>query len=405
MKRFLVMTLSLVAALCHGQTLSTFSNPTAEFDQNAATYLINPAATVLTSVRHYFDVQVDAGAGTTQLRWCATNALATSCSWTPIDGPSATTSGAISNLYVDRQIAATVRNGEVHVFYGHNSGPTRVLRHGVLNGSTWTMSTIDGAGGSSGQTTHRVVSIGIAASQFVSGVTTWLFIAYQDEQSKVLRLGWTSNGTTFSFADLDGAGGANGRITASVGSSASFASSSTALKLLYSDETNGDVREANWTGSGDWTFSIVDGAGIDKTVRNVASSIGLVFHAGIFHAFYVDMVNGNLIHAWNTGAWSKLTHDSSSQFNINGFSACSDGTNVHVFYVDAIGRDIRQSFGSGSSTWTNATVDGHTTTGGRVVANLGPLVICAPTIVVSGSARTGAVYENSSDNNMRFGTN
>lgn len=267
------------------------------------------------------------------------------------------------------------------------------------------MSTIDGAGGSSGQTTHSVVSLGIAAHTFVVGSTTWLFIAYQDSVNKTLRLGWSSNGTSFTFAQFDGAGGANGRIVGEVGASVSFASSATALKLLYSDETNGDVREAHWTGSGDWTFSIVDGAGVSWTVRNVGSSIGFVHHAGIWHAFYVDMVNGNLIHAWNDGVWRNATHDSSSRFEINGFSACSDGTNVHVFYIDGISKDVRQSFGSGSAGWTNVTVDGNTTSGGRVSADLGPLVVCAPAIVVGGVAKTGALYGNSSNNNMRFGSN
>lgn len=317
----------------------------------------------------------------------------------------------MSGLYVDQEVTAIAFGGALHIFYVHD-GNAQILRHGVFSGSGWVLETIDGAGGSRGETTHSVVGQNggnIAAGAFTApgSGATFLFIAYQDNNNGRLRIGWFSVGAVgFFFQEQDGAGGPNGQVNANVGRTAAIVASTNIIRMLYSDDSNGDLREATWDGiASNWLFSTIDGGGVAAATRNVASTIGAVFHGGVFHSFYVDSVSGDLIHGWNTGTWFKASHDSASNYSINAFSACSDGTRVHVFYIDSTNGDLRQSFGTGSSTWTNATIDGNTISGGRVNGTVGPLAVCAPSMSVSGVIRTGVFYGHYDTNNMRIALN
>ena len=241
MQRFFMGLVLAAASASNAQTLTSFT----ALDTNVSTWIGYPASTVIGTERHYFDVQNNASARTSQLRWCHTPGTATSCTWAPIDGASATTIGAMSDLHVFIEVTAITWNGSIHLFYAHQ-GAKNVLRHGVFSGSGWFFETIDGNGGTHGETTHSVATT-VAASGFVAGSVNWLFIAYQDLQTARLRIGWFSPGaTSWSFQDHDGAGGVNGRINANVGLESAFAASSSQLRLFYSDHTNGDLREAIW---------------------------------------------------------------------------------------------------------------------------------------------------------------
>src|SRR5262249_6461790 len=111
--------------------------------------------------------------------------------------------------------ASVVQAGVPWVFYGQDPEDGYLLRLAKL-GPTPSFQTLDGAGGANGQVTDSV-GIDVSASR-LGGV---LHVFYRNDTAHTLRHAWLSNGV-WQFETLDGAGGANGRTGDDVGT-ASFA--------------------------------------------------------------------------------------------------------------------------------------------------------------------------------------
>ena len=191
---------------------------------------------------------------------------------------------------VGQYAAVTLYRGQPHVFYYDATNTD--LRHAWWNGARWSVETLDGSGSvSPGSTTNNV-------GQFTS-VVSYLgqpHVFYYDATAKNLRHAWW-DGARWHFEALDGlnVGGGSGRLNADVGQYSSAILYTGQPHAWYYDVANGDLRHAWWTGSG-WAFETLDGAG--PSGPNVGKYTSATLYAGQPHAWYYDVTNGALRHAW-----------------------------------------------------------------------------------------------------------
>ena len=119
----------------------------------------------------------------------------------------------------------------------------------------------------------------------------------------------------WTFETLDGSGGGNGRVDADVGGLPSGTTATTIYAgqphAWYPDVTNGDLRHAWWNGA-QWTFETLDGAGggNGRTSHTVGEYAAATIYAGQPHVWYDDFTAADLRHAWWNGVeWNFETLD------------------------------------------------------------------------------------------------
>ena len=304
------------------------------------------------------------------LIWC--NDI-NSCVWQTLDGAGGP-AGRVAGDVGAECITAITWGTALHVFYrlDGSTNSAHVLRHGLFSGGVWTFETLDGNGGSHGRTTDRV-----GGCPSASAFSSWLFIGFYDYDDQSLRLGWY-DGLNWDFTPLDGDAGGSGRINADVGYWSAMVSTSTSISAFYTDATNQDLREAAWSGTGDWVFTTRDGQAGQGTPGDITGRIGAVVHQSATHVFYHDGSSGDLRHAWSTPGWSYETLDgagglagrTTNTVGARGITAASNGTTLHVFYDDSTDRDLRHSWVVGGA-WNAETVDGNSTFNGRIDGDVG----------------------------------
>ena len=246
---------------------------------------------------------------------------------------------------VGQYSSAALYGGLPHVWYRDtNNG---ALRHGWWNGSEWAFETLDGIGGGSGQTTNDV---GYYPTAILYGGQPHVW--YSDSTGLDLRHGWW-NGVVWSFETLDGAGGGSGQTTDNVGVYTAAILYGEQPHVWYWDVDAGDLRHAWWNGSA-WAFETLDGfaGGADgRIAASVGSFNTVALYNGEPHVWYSDATNGELRHAWwngvgwafetldGNGGGNGRTTDNVGQYN----SVVVDGAAIHVFTYDATAGDDRQA--------------------------------------------------------------
>jgi hypothetical protein len=141
---------------------------------------------------------------------------------------------------------------------------------------------------------------------------------------------------------------------------------------------HGTLREA--TLSATPSFHTLDGAGgsAGRTTHSVGSDISAAVFGGVVHVFYRDDTAGDLRHAWFDGtSWRFQTLDGGSTTGGRisadlgqSPAAATYASHLDVFYLDTTHADVREASFDGSA-WSFATIDGNTTAGGHTPHQVG----------------------------------
>jgi hypothetical protein len=170
------------------------------------------------------------------------------------------------------------------------------------------------------------------------------------------------------FGTLDGATTAQGRVNGDVGQYTSTILYDSTPHTFYRDVQNGTLRHAWWTGT-TWAYQTLDGGDTSKNISKSGGDVGTDVKAVIFegqpHVFYYDVGNGNLKHAWWTGAkWAFQVMDGSgsavsgrSSDTGTDLSILSYGAGPHLFYYDVTNHSLRHAWWTGA-VWGFQTLDG-----------------------------------------------
>ena len=263
----------------------------------------------------------------------------------------------------------------LHTFYYDIT--SHVLRHAYADASGWHFSILDGAGGATGTV---VGNVGLVSAATVLGSTLHVF--YYDSTHTSLRHAWSTDGTTWSYENVDGtASTITGHFNGNVGASPySMVGPDGYLRVFYYDITNGDLRHA-WNDASGWHFENLDGSASSPSgfSANLGTDPVAVSYSGTIQLFYYDITNGNLRHAFKNGTgWHFETLDGQAGTyggvvgNVGGHPAATVfGTTLQTFYYDATKGDLFHAF-SDATGWHFENLDGN---GGlpstRIVADVG----------------------------------
>ena len=257
---------------------------------------------------------------------------------------------------------AVVYNGQLHTFYYDATGGN--LRHAWWSGSSWSFETFDGNGTSAGRVNDNV---GQYPTVMVlgSGGNAAMHIFYYNVGAGDLRHAWYANSTTpAAIETLDGNSNVGGRVNADAGSYATTAVYDGQPHVFYYDATGGNLRHAWWNiGNTAWSFEDLDGSSVanGRLNANVGAHANVVVYNNQVHVFYYDATGGNLRHTWwTTGiGWSYATPDGATgtegglNADVGQYArAVVDGNALHVYYYDSTGGNVRHAW------WPNATSAG-----------------------------------------------
>jgi hypothetical protein len=162
-----------------------------------------------------------------------------------------------------KTVASTTFNGKPAIAYTDTKSGD--LKLATFDGKSWKKVTIDGAGGSSGRTTHNL-SGAISMCVNGSGVKQTLHIFYTDATEKDLRYS-TFNGKNFTFETVDGNGSSVNnyedpvrvRTSSDVSVANACVASASAVQVFYRDESQGVLLGAVKTRNASWRYELVDG--------------------------------------------------------------------------------------------------------------------------------------------------
>ncbi|MCZ7531774.1 MAG: hypothetical protein M5U31_16425 [Acidimicrobiia bacterium] len=198
---------------------------------------------------------------------------------------------------VGEEGAAILYNGRPHVFY--RSDGIDSLRHAYYNGSAWAFETLDGQGGPNGRIN---ADVGWENSVVLYNGRPHVF--YYNSTNDTLRHAYY-NGWAWIFETLDGAGGPNGRVSSDVGEYGAVILYNGRPHVFYHADALNSLRHAYYNGSA-WIFETLDGQGGPNGRINATVGIdnAALLYNGRPHLFYYDANNGNLRHAYYNGsAW------------------------------------------------------------------------------------------------------
>lgn len=266
-------------------------------------------------------------------------------------------SGAVSHQDGDigKGAAVTTYNGSQQAFYYDATGGN--LRHAWRgSGGSWSMETLDGAGGGSGRMDGNV---GINPSVAVYGDSIQVY--YYDADNGNLRHAWASSTVGWQFETLDGDSGAISHVGGNVGSVSKVVTFGSTLQIFYPNLDTGDLRHA-WADANGWHFENLDGdaGSIAGQVGGWGPAVGSSLAATVVNGttiqlFYYQSAGDNLRHAWydTTTGWhfENLDGDSGAISGYDGSvgqnpSVTYNGS-LQVFYFDASGGSLRHA-------WTDA---------------------------------------------------
>lgn len=217
-------------------------------------------------------------------------------------------------------------NGVLHVLYYDEQSKT--LKRAWADGSGWHFETVDGAGGANGR-----ISANVGGYISVANYNNQLYVGYYNFDHNDLRLAVYNQGNnTWTASTLDGAGGADGRYTTDVGKGLTLTPFGDSLQAFYYDASLGNLRHA-WLSSGQWRFENLDGdwGAIAKFDANAGQSPIAAESGGTLQLFYFDVLRGNLRHAWvDTRGW----HFENLDGDIGSVSRAESNVGLDPFFVN-----------------------------------------------------------------------
>jgi hypothetical protein len=250
-----------------------------------------------------------------------------------------------------KTLASTTFNGKPAIAYTDTKSGD--LKLATFDGKGWKKLTIDGAGGSSGRTTHNLSG---AVSMCVngSGVKQTLHIFYIDATEKDLRYS-TYNGRNFTFETVDGNGPAVNdyedpirvRTSSDVSVAHACVASASAVQVFYRDESQGVLLGAVKSKGSGWRYELVDGdrKTDGRTTGDVGFHIQAIFDGSTTYVAYDSVVSMNQKKEITSGAvriatrtsndstaWQYQTLDiSTEEALIFGFDVALSRTSAGVF--------------------------------------------------------------------------
>ncbi len=259
--------------------------------------------------------------------------------------------------------SAVVYNGRPHVFY-YDITDGR-LRHGYWNGQFWAFETLDGH--RSGPHGEVMRDVGEHVSAIVYNGRPHVF--YRDTGAVELRHGYY-NGQYWAFETLDGHRvGPHGELVANTGEYITAILYNGRPHVFYYDRTNESLRHGYYNGLF-WVYETLDGDGgpNGRTTNDVGWSTAVVVYNGLPHVFYRDLDGLDLRHGYFTGSgWGFETLDGHMN-GPNGRKLGNAGVDnsatiyngrPHVFYaIVSPDSDLRHAYFTGSG-WGFETLDGH----------------------------------------------
>jgi hypothetical protein len=250
-----------------------------------------------------------------------------------------------------KTVASTTFNGKPAIAYTDTKSGD--LKLATFDGKSWKKITIDGAGGSSGRTTHNL-SGAISMCVNGSGVKQTLHIFYTDATEKDLRYS-TFNGKNFTFETVDGNGPSVNnyedpirvRTSSDVSVANACVASASAVQVFYRDESQGVLLGAVKTKSASWRYELVDGdrKTDGRTTGDVGFHVQAIFDGSTTYIAYDSVVSMNQKKEITSGAiriatrtsieptaWQYQTLDiSTEEALIFGFDVALARTSAGVF--------------------------------------------------------------------------
>ena len=207
-----------------------------------------------------------------------------------------------------KTVASTTFNDKPAIAYTDTKSGD--LKLATFNGKTWRKVTVDGAGGSSGRTTHTI-SGAISMCVNGSGLKQTLHIFYSDATEKDLRYA-TYNGNSFAFEIVDGNGPSVNNyedpIRVHTSSDVSVANacvaSASEVQVFYRDESQGVVLAAVRTKGAPWKYELLDGdrKTDGRTTGDVGFHIQAIFDGAKTYVAYDSVVSLNQKKEMTSGA-------------------------------------------------------------------------------------------------------
>jgi len=238
-------------------------------------------------------------------------------------------------------------DGRLHLFYTNRFSGSGVLRHGVLTTSGWFFDNLDGLGGAAGRISADIGGR-VSALDFVppSPETAKIFVSYFDATSGDLRIARSVPKSGWSFSTIDSMG--------NVGQFSTLVAQNNIVNVLYSDSTNSDLRQARLLPSG-WTAQTIDGNGA-FTTDFVTSPVAAVVSGAWLHIMYNHPNTGGITHAWSmgNGSWEYAHHDGdASALAITNGAGCSDGNLMYFPYTTgpSADTDLKVTMSWSASPW------------------------------------------------------
>jgi subtilisin family serine protease len=251
-----------------------------------------------------------------------------------IDGPFGTASPHGNVLTSNMQPSEVAYGGVPNVFY--QRGGSHDLIHVWRVGSTWRTEIVDGAGGANGRTTD---SVGDESTAATDGVHLWVF--YDDVTSGAIRIASTT-GASWSMQTIDGPGGVASGATADTVTSPSAVLLFAGPQVAYFDATAHTLRLAAMNGAS-WSTQVLDAS--DSTGANPV----LVNTNQRLQIYYGDLSTNDLKRAlWTGTTWIFDTLDGDGA--LPGATTHAVGTGIsyvfasghpNVFYIDSTSNDLR----------------------------------------------------------------
>jgi hypothetical protein len=226
------------------------------------------------------------------------------------------------------QPSSVAFNNRVYVFYADTQQQYLRVASSADNGQTWTYGVIDGVGGPSGRYVW-----GPSAVVY----NNVLRVYYRDESNHDLREATSTDGVNWTLSTIDGAGGTNGRILGDVGMSPSVVVTAAGLCVVSLDQTDGTLRYGIFNGTSWTSFGVVDGGYSNPgNYGQIAGASGVgsaVEQGGVPHVYYmVGDYSTGVAHMrgayWASGHFSAFDIDYAASGNACGATAIPSGNST-----------------------------------------------------------------------------
>jgi hypothetical protein len=179
---------------------------------------------------------------------------------------------------------------------------------------------------------------------------------------------------------LDGAGGPHGRVNENIGQDTAAVRYGGVTHLFYSAGLGARAVLRQATFGHPTVFATLDGKGgpAGQTTSGVGSDVSAAVFGGSLHVFYLETRAGDLRHAWFNGSrWRFRTLDGASTVGGRIVADVGDrsvvtvyGGRLEVVYLDDTNLDVRRASYDGTR-WSFSTVDGDSTGDGHTDHEVG----------------------------------